>query len=658
MTTNKEFIYQTEKFADIKILRYRVDGFSELPLRQKKLIYFLGQAALAGRDILWDQNNAYNLQIRLSLETIYKTFRGDREHPSFKDFSVYLKRVWFSNGIHHHYSMDKIIPSFSKEYFLDLVDNSDFSRCPLIKGKSFRESIIKLIPIIFDQDIAAKRVCLDSTKDLLLNSANNYFNNITQTEAEEFYAAYENPDDKEPVSYGLNSRLIKKNGQIVEKTWKENGLYGEAIKEIIKWLKQAVNVAENDTQKSVIAKLIKFYQTGDLKTFDEYSILWTRDIDSHIDFVNGFIEVYGDALGIKGSWESIVNFKDLEATKRTEIISKNAQWFENHSPIDSNFKKEKVKGVSAKVINAAMLGGDCHPATPIGINLPNAEWIRSQFGSKSVTVENITYAYYQVSLSDGMLEEFAYDEHEIQLAKEYGYLAGNLHTDLHECLGHGSGQLLQGVSAEALKNYGSTIEETRADLFALYYIMDEKLIQLGLTPSLECGKSEYNGYIRNGLITQLVRIEPGKDIEESHMRNRQIIALWAYEMGKEENVIEKVQKKNKTYFIIHDYKKLRDLFGQLLCEIQRIKSEGDLDAARDLVETYGVKVNQELHIEILSRYQKLGLAPYAGFINPEYTPVIDINNEITDINISYPDNFTKQMLKYSDEHSYLPIINN
>ena len=655
-TMNNNFKYQTEKFADIKILRFQVDGFSNLSLRQKKLIYFLSQAALAGRDILWDQNNAYNLQIRLTLETIYKTYRGDRNNQSFQNFIVYIKRVWFSNGIHHHYSMDKLEPGFTKEYFYHLIDKSDFSCCPLVDGKSFRESLKKLIPILFEKDIAAKRVCLDSSKDLIKSSANNYYKNVSQEEAEKFYASFDTNKEELP-SYGLNSRLVKENGTILEKVWKEDGLYGEAIKEIIKWLLKAIEVAENETQKEVITKLIEFYRTGDLKIFDEYSILWVKDINSHVDFVNGYIEVYGDALGIKASWESIVNFKDLEATKRTEIISKNAQWFEDHSPVDSKFKKQNVKGVSAKVIQAAFLGGDCHPATPIGINLPNPEWIREQYGSKSVTIENITYAYHQVSLTDGMLEEFAWDEQEVQLAREHGYLAGNLHTDLHECLGHGSGQLLQGVKADALKNYGSTIEETRADLFALYYILDEKLLQLGLIPSMETGKAEYAAYIRNGLLTQLVRIEPGKDLEESHMRNRQLIAQWTYKKGKKENIIEKKIKNNKTYFVINNYKGLRELFGKLLQEVQRIKSEGDYNAARELIENYGVKVDTELHAEVLNRYKKLNLAPYSGFINPEYTPLIK-NNEIIDVVINYPEDFTKQMLQYSENHSFLPLINN
>jgi len=653
---DKNFKYQTEKFADIKILRYQVDGFSKLSLRQKKLIYFLSQAALAGRDILWDQNNAFNLQIRRTLETIFTTYRGDRTDQSFQNFLVYLKRVWFSNGIHHHYSMDKIAPGFTKEYFCNLVEKSDFSDCPTVKGKSFRESIKKLIPILFDKEIASKRVYLDSTNDLIENSANNYFKDITQEEAEKFYASFDTPQEERP-SYGLNSRLVKENGVILEKIWKAEGLYGKAIKEIINWLLLAVDVAENDTQKEVIKKLIQFYKTGDLKQFDEYSILWVKDTESHVDFVNGFIEVYGDALGIKASWESIVNFKDLEATKRTEIVSKNAQWFEDHSPVDSKFKKKSVKGVSAKVIIAAILGGDCHPSTPIGINLPNADWIREGYGSKSVTIENITRAYYQVSLTDGMLEEFAWDQQEVQLSRDFGYLANNLHTDLHECLGHGSGQLLQGVKADALKNYGSTIEETRADLFALYYIMDEKLVKLGLIPSLETGKAEYTSYIRNGLLTQLVRIEPGKDIEESHMRNRQIIAKWAYENGKEANIIEKKVRKNKTYFKINDYEGLRRLFGQLLHEVQRIKSEGDYDAALDLVEKYGVKTDKKLHAEVLNRYKKLDLAPYAGFINPEYTPIFN-KKEIIDVAIHYPDDFTQQMLHYSENYSFLPLINN
>ena len=648
---NDDFKFFSEKFADLKILRYKVDGFEQLTLKQKKLIYFLSRAALAGRDILWDQNNRYNLRLRKVLETIYLTFDGDRKTKEFNQFEVYLKRIWFSNGMHHHYSMDKINPEFTQKYFLHLIAHSKWT-----EFKHPQKLIHELLPIIFDPGLENKRVSLDSSKDLLLESANNFYRDVTQSEAELFYAQMNNNAGENPPSFGLNSKLTKENGELVEKKWKENGLYAEAIQEIVKWLKKAQEVAESPAQQRSIAKLIIFYQTGDLKSFDEHSIEWVKDVESRVDFVNGFIEVYGDALGIKGSWESIVNFKDIEATHRTEIISNNAQWFEDHSPVSSEFKKEKVTGVSAKVITVAMLGGDCHPVTPIGINLPNAEWIREQYGSKSVTIENITYAYYQSSLGDGMLEEFCWDKAEVERARKHGYLGSNLHTDLHECLGHGSGKMKKGVTVDALKNYYSTLEETRADLFALYFIMDPKLVELGLTESEETAKAEYDVYIRNGLLTQLVRIEPGKDLEESHMRNRQLIARWVYDKGSAENVIERRERNDKTFFVINDYQRLRELFGELLKEVQRIKSEGDYEAGKTLVENYGVKVIRDLHNEVLERYKKLNLAPYAGFLNPEYE-VVEEEGEIKDIRISYPKNFAQQMLDYSKNYSFLPLVN-
>ena len=651
MVMNNDFKFFSEKFADLKILRYQVDDFEQLSLKQKKLIYYLSRAALAGRDILWDQNNEYNLRLRKVLETIYLTFDGDRKTKEFKQFEVYLKRIWFSNGMHHHYSMDKIVPDFSQKYFLHLIGHSDWSQV-----EQRQKMIHELLPVIFDPSLESKRVSLDSSKDLLLESANNFYKNVTQAEAELFYTQQSNNSGENPPSFGLNSKLTKENGELIEKKWKENGLYSEAIQEIVKWLEKAQEVAESPAQQRSIAKLIIFYQTGDLKSFDEHSIEWVKDVESKVDFVNGFIEVYGDALGIKGSWESIVNFKNDEATKRTEIISNNALWFEEHSPVSDEFKKEKVTGVSAKVITVAMLGGDCHPATPIGINLPNAEWIREQYGSKSVTIENITYAYHQASLGDGMLEEFCWDKAEIERARQHGYLGNNLHTDLHECLGHGSGKMRKGVTVDALKNYYSTLEETRADLFALYFIMDPKLVELGLTESDETAKAEYDSYIRNGLLTQLVRIEPGKDLEESHMRNRQLIARWAYDKGSAENVIERRERNDKTYFVINDYLRLRELFGELLKEVQRIKSEGDYEAGKALVENFGVKVVRDLHNEVLERYKKLNLAPYAGFLNPEYE-VVEEEGEIKDIKISYPDNFAQQMLHYSKDYSFLPVIN-
>ncbi|HBL75776.1 MAG TPA: dihydrofolate reductase [Prolixibacteraceae bacterium] len=645
-----------EKFADVKILRYDVPGFDKLPENQKLYIYYLAQAAKCGRDILWDQNNRYNLRIRAVLETIYKTYKGGRQTANFSDFEIYLKRVWFSNGIHHHYSTEKFQPDFAADYFDELTANSDWSN--FSSGEKNAEEVISLIKeIIFNPEKETKRVCLDAGKDLLSTSANNYYRGMTQHEAEEFYNRQRDLNGKQPVSFGLNSTLVKEDGQLQEKVWKADGLYGEAILQIIFYLEKAKNYAENKKQKKYISVLIDYYRTGDLRKFDEYNILWLQELEGQVDFTNGFIEVYGDPLGIKGSWESIVNYKDHEASIRADILSQNAQWFENHSPVAPKFRKEEVKGVSAKVINVAMLGGDCHPATPIGINLPNSEWIREQYGSKSVTIENITHSYFLDSMNNGMLEEFAASQEEIDRAKGYGYLAGNLHTDLHECLGHGSGKMNEGVKPEDLKSYYSTIEETRADLFALYYIMDKKMIELGLIPSLEAGKAEYDLYLRNGLLTQLTRIEPGKDLEESHMRNRQLIARWAYETGKKENVSEFIQKEGKTYIVIRNYERLRELFGELLHEIQRIKSEGDFVAAQQLVENYSVKVDRNLHREILERFKKLDIAPYAGFLNPEYELVTNGKGEITDVKITEATDFTTQMIQYSEQFGFLPLVN-
>jgi Peptidase family M49. len=648
------FKYQTEQFADVKILRYQVPGFGDLSLQQKKLIYFLAEAARCGRDILFDQNNKYNLRIRRTLEAIVKSYDGDRESEDFKNFLVYTKRVWFSNGIHHHYSMDKFLPDFDEEYFGDLLANTNSDLLPLGDKEEVLDLMNQLVPVIFEEKTEAKRVVLNPDLDLIADSANNYYEGVTQKEVEEFYSNADKGDAERPLSIGLNSKLIKENGKLTEKIWKLGGMYSSAIEKVVFWLEKAIEVADSDLQKESLIKLVDFYRTGDLKTFDEYSILWVKDLDAHVDVVNGFIEVYGDALAFKASWESVVNFKDIEATKRTEIISNNAQWFEDNSPVDERFKKDEVKGVSAKVITVAMLGGDCHPATPIGINLPNAEWIRKEHGSKSVTIDNITHAYHQSSLKSGMLEEFAYSDEEVARAKEHGYLGGNLHTDLHECLGHGSGQLLPGVGMDALKNYHSTLEEARADLFALYYIMDPKMVEIGLMPSLDVAKAEYDGYIRNGLLTQLTRIELGKDIEESHMRNRQLIAKWVFERG--DNAIEQVKKEDKTFFVVKDYEKLRGLFGELLAEVQRIKSEGDFEAGKALVENYGVKVDEELHKEVKERFEKLNLAAYAGFINPNYHPIIE-NDEIVDVEISYPMDFMEQMLEYSEKYSFLPHVN-
>ncbi|MDP4227362.1 MAG: dihydrofolate reductase [Bacteroidota bacterium] len=650
------FKYYVEKFADLKILRYQVPGFENLSLRQKKLIYCLNQAALSGRDIIFDQNGKYNLMVRRTLDNIVETYKGNRNCPDFEQFMVYAKRVWFSNGIYHHYSCDKIIPKISRQYFQALVKQSNVQKFPLKKGETMDKFLSRISPVIFDPTIAPKRVSLDPSKDLVQNSACNFYEGVTEKEADHFYKSMVKPNDPTPVSYGLNSKLVKENGHLIEKTWKINGMYGSAISEIVKWLTKALPYAENQEQKATLEKLIEYYKTGNLKTWDDYNILWVKDLKSEVDFTNGFIETYGDPIGLKATWEAIVNFKNLEATHRTEIISSNAQWFEDHSPIDPRFKKKEVKGVSAKVITIAQLGGECYPSTPIGINLPNADWIRKDYGSKSVTLENITYAYNQASLKDGFLEEYAADPTEIKMIKDYGYITDNLHTDLHECLGHGSGQLLPGVKTDALKNYQSTLEEARADLFALYYMADQKMVDLGLLPDAEAYKAQYMSYIRNGLMTQLVRIKPGKNIEEAHMRNRQLIAKWCYEKGKDGNVIEFFTNDGKTYVRINDFDKLRTLFGELLKEVQRIKSEGDYEAGKNLVENYGVQVDEKLHQEVSARYEKLNLAPYGGFINPVFTPLMK-NGEITDVKVSYPDNYVQQMLDYSKHYSFLPTYN-
>jgi len=654
--TQDTFKYKSEQFADVKILRYQIPGFNELSLNQKKLLYYLSQAALSGRDIIYDQNFKYNLIIRRTLEAIVDKYNGDRNTEEFVKFMTYTKRVWFCNGIHHHYSSDKFLPEFSQEYFRQLIQNSPEAKFPLQKGETLEQLLEKIIPVMFDPGLYAKRINLDPSKDLIASSACNFYENLTQQEVEKYYEAIIDTKNETPISYGLNSKLVKEGGKIIEKPYKIGGLYSQAIEKIVYWLQQAKTVAENENQKAGLQKLIEYYNTGDLKTWDDYNVLWVNDLASSIDYVNGFIEVYGDPLGMKATWESVVNFKDVEATKRAEIISQNAQWFEDNSPVDPRFKKKKVKGVSAKVITVVQLGGDCHPSTPIGINLPNANWIRKQHGSKSVTMDNIMYSYDRSSLGSGSLEEFCYSGEEIERAKKYGYLAGNLNTDLHECVGHGSGQLLPGVSSEALKNYHSALEEARADLIALYFTMDQKMVELGLVPNLEVAKAEYDTYIRNGLMTQLVRIELGKDIEQAHMRNRQLIAKWVYEKGKKDNVIEKKIKEGKTFFVINDYLKLRELFGELLKEIQRIKSEGDFAAGKELVEKYAIKIDPVLHKEVKTRYDKLNLAPYAGFINPVLVPVMK-NNEIVDIKLEYPTDFTKQMMNYSKNYSFLPDIN-
>jgi dipeptidyl-peptidase III len=647
-----EFPWQIDQFADLKILRYQVPGFEALTPSQKELIYYLGEAALCGRDIIFDQNYKHNIRIRKTLDAIVRGYKGDRQDPRWAEFMTYVKRVWFSNGIHHHYSTDKIIPGFDADYFAALVRDSGDRGFPLDGGQSLDDLLAFLRPILFDPTVDAKKLSQDSTKDLVLNSAGNFYEGVTQAEVEKYYQGLVDAKDTTPISYGLNSRVMKKGGKVVEEVASVEGLYGPAIAKIVYWLEKAGGVAENERQKKVIEALVAYYRTGDLAKFDDYNILWVGDLDSRIDFVNGFIEVYNDPLGMKASWESLVDFKDLASTKRADTLSANAQWFEDHSPVDPRFKKKEVKGVSAKVITAAMLGGDCYPSTPIGINLPNANWIRKDHGSKSVTLENITYAYDQSSLKSGFGKEFSWSEEILERAKKYGPLAGNIHTDMHEVLGHGSGQLMPGVGPESLKNYHSPIEESRADLFALYYIADPKMIELGLLPDPDAAKAEYDANIRNGLMTQLTRIELGKTVEQAHMRSRAMVSHWVYEKGRAENVISRETKDGKTYFVINDYQKLRGLYGTLLAEVQRITSEGDYEAARGLIESYGVQVDRPLHEEVLDRYAKLNLAPYAGFVNPVYTPVME-NGKIVDVKISLDEGYVEQMLRYSREYSFL-----
>lgn len=645
--TNEKFPWIVDRFADVQILRYQVPGFKDLTLQQKQFIYWLTEAALSGRDILWDQNGAYNIQIRKLIEDIYKSPSTDRENPQFKALEKYLKQMWMGNGIYHHYSMDKFIPEFSRDYFIKQAN--------ALPSKLTPSDLDTLCEIIFNPDILPKKVNQTSGQDLVATSATNIYGpGLTQKEVEDYYESIKNPNDSTPISYGLNSRLVKnEDGSITEQIYCLDGLYSESISRIIDNLNKAIHFAENDSQKKVIQSLIDYYTTGDLKKFDEYSILWLDETDGQIDFINGFIENYGDPLGMTGAWESIVNYKNIEASERTEKLSRNAQWFEDNSPIRNDFKKKQVKGVSAKVINAAILAGDSYPATPIGINLPNADWIRATHGSKSVTIENITEAYDMASHGDGFNKEFVIDEPTRQLIDEYLFITDNLHTDLHECLGHGSGQLLPGTSPDALKEHSSTLEETRADLFALYYLADPKLIELGLLNNPDAYKAEYYKYILNGLMTQLMRIEPGKDIEEAHMRNRKLIAEWVLEQGADDNVITIDTINGKSYVSINDYPKLRVLFGDLLAEIQRIKSEGDYQAGKDLVEKYAVKVNPVLHEEILQRYSHLDIAPYKGFVNPVYNLVIDDNGNIIDVEVSYHEDYVSQNLRYSQQYSTL-----
>ncbi|MFY1614401.1 dipeptidyl-peptidase 3 family protein [Macellibacteroides fermentans] len=654
----QSFSYEVDKFADLQILRYQVPGFESLTLNQKQLLYHLSQAAIMGRDILFDQNCRYNLAVRRTLEAITENYKGDRSSADYKAMEVYLKRVWFSNGIHHHYGEEKFVPGFSEEFFVSAVKGLDPNAVPVRDGQTVDQFLAELVPVIFDPSVLSKRTVQSGDQDLILASANNYYGGgITQQEVEAFYDKMKDPKDETPISYGLNSRLVKEDGKIVEKVWKVGALYTQAIEKIVTELQLAVPFAENENQKKVIETLISYYKTGDLKEFDAYAILWVKDTVSEVDFINGFTETYGDPLGMKASWESTVNFVNKEATKRTIVISNNAQWFEDNSPVDSRFKKKEVKGVSAKVITVAMLGGDCYPATPIGINLPNADWIRKDHGSKSVTIENITEAYDKASQGSGFNEEFVWSDKEREALKTYGFLTDNLHTDLHECLGHGSGQLLPGVASDALKAYSSTLEETRADLFGLYYIADPKLVELGLVPDAEAYKAEYYKFVMNGLMSQLVRIELGKSVEEAHMRNRQLIAKWAFEQGKADNVIELKKKEGKTYVVVNDYAKLRELFGKLLAEVQRIKSEGDFAAGKKLVEDYAVKVDPELHAEVLKRYAALNLAPYKGFVNPVMKLVKNEKGEVTDVTLDYTEGYTQQMMRYGKEYSFLPTYN-
>lgn len=655
-----EFVWSPDRFADLKIVRYQVPSFDKLSLNQKKLVYFLSQAALSGRDMIWDQNYRHNLRIRRTLEAVVSGDHGDKSGEDWAKFMEYTKRVWFSSGIHHHYSSMKFEPEFSREFFVEAVMKTS-TELPLLVGETKEQLAENIADIIFDMSKDIKRVNLASGADIVLESANNYYGeDVTQAEAESFYQKMKQEAGKtnEPISYGLNSKLVKKNGKIREQVWKLGGMYNDAIEQVIFWLDKAVGVAENEQQAKGLKLLIDYYKTGDLKIWDDYNIAWVGDTLSDIDYINGFIEVYGDAKGYKASYESVVQIKDFDASAAMQVLSENAQWFEDHSTIMEEHKRPNVKGVSYKVIEAAMESGDASPSTPIGINLPNANWIRANHGSKSVSLGNIVYAYSQAG-GKGLLNEFCLNKKEIERSEAHAKRAAKLHTAMHEVIGHASGKINPGIGTpkETLKNYSSALEEGRADLVALYYLMDQKLIDLGLMESLEIGKAEYDGYIRNGLLTQLQRIEPGADIEEAHMRNRQMIAKWVYEKGKPENVIEKVQKSGKTYFKITDYNKLRALFGELLKEIQRIKSEGDYEAGKNLIENYGVKVDVAMHKEVLERVEKLNIAPYGGFINPKYMVTEDKDGNITDVKITYPDDFQAQMMEYAKEYSFLPHVN-
>ena len=650
---NDNFRYFVDQFEDIRVLRYRLPDFSSLSLKRKKLVYYLSQAALAGRDILWDQNFKYNLLIRKTFEAIFEYYSGDRSSNDFKLFIIYLKRIFFANGIHHHYSNDKLRPGFPRKYFETLIEDIDSAKLPLVKGETSNQLSSKISQILFDENLYCRKVERRSGADIIAESAVNLYEGVSLKEVEAYYAERTDTSDPNPISLGLNSKVVKMNGKVTEMVYRSGGLYGSAIDQIIFWLDKASDYAESDMQKEGIKLLIDYYRTGNLKTWDDYNVLWVKDNLAGVDYNNGFIEVYNDPIGMKATWEAIVNYTDVEATKRSAIITANAQWFEDNSPLPPKYKKEKVTGVAAKVINIAMLGGDCYPASPLGINLPNADWIRKEVGSKSVTLANITEAHDITSRGNGFLEEFAFSNDEIERINKYGSISDALHTDLHECVGHASGKLAEGTDPNALKNYASTLEEARADLFALYYMIDRKIFDLGLLPGEDAARAAYDSYLRNGLLTQVVRIKPGKKIEEAHMRNRALICHWVYVQGKNENVVEMVSSGGKSYIRINDYYKLRQLFGELLGEIQRIKSEGDYCAGKKLVEDYGINIDPVLHAEVLERYRKLNLAPYTGFVNPRLIPVYDPNGEITDVEVEYVDDYLGQMMEYGKSYSCL-----
>lgn len=652
-----DFQYFVDQFEDIRILKYKLPAFESLSLQQKKYIYYLSEAALIGRDILWDQNFKYNLTIRKVIETIINSYTGDREDPEFEAFIVYAKRVFFANGIHHHYSSDKFKPGFSEDYFVKLIRNSRYDQMPLSRERTVDQLISLISPVIFDEDLYPRKVVQKEGADMVAESASNFYEGVTQKEVEDYYAARVSANDPRPVSLGLNSKVVKINGKVTEEVYKSGGKYGAAIDKIIQMLEKAIIAAPSESQKVELELLIDYYKTGDLKIWDEYNVVWAKNTNHLIDYINGFIETYEDPMGMKATWEAIVEYTDVEATKRTEIITANAQWFEDNSPVQPQYKKEKVTGVAAKVTNIAMLGGDCYPASPLGINLPNSDWIRKEVGSKSVTLANITNAYDISSQGNGFLEEFAADKDEIERIKKYGTICDALHTDLHECVGHASGKLAEGTDINALKNYASPLEEARADLFALYYMMDKKVVELGLLPDDEAAKASYDSYLRNGLLTQIVRIQPGKEIEQAHMRCRSAISHWVYEKGKPENVVELIKSNGKTYVKINDYKKLRILFGDLLKEIQRVKSEGDYEAGKKIIEDYGIKIDASLHSEILERYAKLNLAPYTGFVNPVLIPELNAVGGITDVRVEYYDDFLDQMMYYGFKYAALPVMN-